>query len=170
MCPAILLHQDNAPVHTSRVVIDTVRGCGYELYPHPPYSPDLAPSDFHFFPKLTKYFQVQKFKDGDELTAAAEDWLADQDVEFHRSGINDWQTRWNKCMELEGDYVEKTKHYKSKYLALYIWSLNFFQTTFFWNYKWILKIKQYLFELLLTHRHRQSNTFLMFVILLIKIE
>ena len=52
----IMLHQDNAPVHTSRVAMDAVRECGYELLPHPPYSPDLAPSDFHLFPRLKNTF------------------------------------------------------------------------------------------------------------------
>ena len=41
------------------------------------------------------------------MTAAVEGWLGDQDVDFYRSGINDWKTRWDKCVELEGDYVEK---------------------------------------------------------------
>ena len=103
----IMLHQDNAPVHTSRVAMDAVRECGYELLPHPPYSPDLAPSDFHLFPRLKKHLRGRRFDDDGELTAAVEGWLGDQDVDFYRSGINDWKTRWDKCVELEGDYVEK---------------------------------------------------------------
>ena len=103
----IMLHQDNAPVHTSQVAMDAVRECGYELLPHPPYSPDLAPSDFHLFPRLKKHLRGRRFDDDGELTAAVEGWLGDQDVDFYRSGINDWKTRWDKCVELEGDYVEK---------------------------------------------------------------
>ena len=103
----IMLHQDNAQVHTSRVAMDAVRECGYELLPHPPYSPDLAPSDFHLFPRLKKHLRGRRFDDDGELTAAVEGWLGDQDVDFYRSGINDWKTRWDKCVELEGDYVEK---------------------------------------------------------------
>ena len=103
----IMLHQDNAPVHTSRVAMDAVRECGYELLPHPPYSPDLAPSDCHLFPRLKKHLRGRRFDDDGELTAAVEGWLGDQDVDFYRSGINDWKTRWDKCVELEGDYVEK---------------------------------------------------------------
>ena len=85
----IMLHQDNAPVHTSRVAMDAVRECGYELLPHPPYSPDLAPSDFHLFPRLKKHLRGRRFDDDGELTAAVEGWLGDQDVDFYRSGIND---------------------------------------------------------------------------------
>ncbi|XP_071102349.1 histone-lysine N-methyltransferase SETMAR-like [Haliotis cracherodii] len=103
----ILLHQDNAPVHTSRVAMTAVQDCGYDLLPHPPYSPDLAPSDFHLFPRLKKHLRGRRFEDDDELTAAVEGWLGDQNVDFYRSGITDWQTRWNKCVELGGDYVEK---------------------------------------------------------------
>ncbi|XP_048259394.1 histone-lysine N-methyltransferase SETMAR-like [Haliotis rufescens] len=95
----ILLHQDNAPVHTSRVAMTAV--------PHPHYSPDLAPSDFHLFPRMKKLLRGQRFEDDDELAAAVEGWLGDQNVDFYRSGISDWQTRWNKCVELGGDYVEK---------------------------------------------------------------
>ena len=103
----ILLHQDNAPIHTSRVAMEAVRECGYELLPHPPYSPDLAPSDFHLFPRLKKHIRGRRFQDDDELTTAVEGFLGDQDVEFFRSGINDWLTRWEKCVNVEGDYVEK---------------------------------------------------------------
>ena len=46
----VLLQQDNARVHTCKVAMDTVERNGYELIPHPAYSPDLAPSDFFQFP------------------------------------------------------------------------------------------------------------------------
>ena len=42
----VLLQQDNARVHTCKVAMDAVEWNGYELIPHPAYSPDLAPSDF----------------------------------------------------------------------------------------------------------------------------
>lgn len=44
-----LLHHDNAPAHTSSVAKAKLR---YELLPHPPCSPDLAPCDFFLFPNL----------------------------------------------------------------------------------------------------------------------
>ena len=50
----VLLQQDNARVHTCKVEMDAVERNGYELIPHPAYSPDLAPSDFFLFPNLEK--------------------------------------------------------------------------------------------------------------------
>ncbi|KAG5310509.1 SETMR methyltransferase, partial [Acromyrmex insinuator] len=43
--------QDNAPAHSSAVATaKLVYELRYELLPHPPYSPDLAPCDFFLFP------------------------------------------------------------------------------------------------------------------------
>ena len=41
----VLLLQDNAPAHTSQVAMAAATECGFEVLPHPPYSPDLAISD-----------------------------------------------------------------------------------------------------------------------------
>jgi histone-lysine N-methyltransferase SETMAR len=45
----ILFHHDNAPAHSARVTEDIMREFRWELLPHPPYRPDLAPSDFFLF-------------------------------------------------------------------------------------------------------------------------
>ena len=45
-------HQDNASVHNSILVTDYLTNMDIKTVPHPPYSPDLAPSDFCLFPKL----------------------------------------------------------------------------------------------------------------------
>ena len=37
----VLLLQDNAPAHTSQVAMTAATECGFEILPHPPYSPDM---------------------------------------------------------------------------------------------------------------------------------
>ena len=75
----ISIHQDNAAVHTSRVVMEAMHECDYELLPHPPYYPDLAPSSCHLFSRL-KILLGWRFDDDDELNAVVEGWVEDQDV------------------------------------------------------------------------------------------
>ena len=45
LAAGILLLHDNAPVHKSGVAQAAIRECKFEQLNHPPYSPDLAPSD-----------------------------------------------------------------------------------------------------------------------------
>ncbi|UYV79713.1 hypothetical protein LAZ67_18000385 [Cordylochernes scorpioides] len=52
----IVYHQDNAPSHRSLQAMATIYDSGFELLPHAPYSPDLAPSDFKLFPHLKNHF------------------------------------------------------------------------------------------------------------------
>ncbi|CAH2217932.1 jg1389 [Pararge aegeria aegeria] len=62
----VLLLQDNAPVHKSRVAMAALLTHGFESLIHPPYSPDLAPSDFYLFPNLKKDLKGRKFSDENE--------------------------------------------------------------------------------------------------------
>ena len=50
----ILLLLENARPHTVRATIDALETLKFEVLSHPPYSPDLVPSDFHFFPHLKR--------------------------------------------------------------------------------------------------------------------
>ena len=49
--------QDNAPSHTSQVCTVTARECGFKSLPHPPYTPDLTPTDSFLFPKLKSFLR-----------------------------------------------------------------------------------------------------------------
>ena len=41
----VLLLDDNAPAHMSQVAMTAGTECGFEILPHPTYSPDMSPSD-----------------------------------------------------------------------------------------------------------------------------
>ena len=102
----VLLQQDNARVHTCKVAMDAVERNGYELIPHPAYSPDLAPSDFFLFPNLNKDIRRLHFR-SDEVVTAVEEWVNGEDPDFFSSGLMALEHRWSKCITLEGNYIEK---------------------------------------------------------------
>ena len=102
----LLLH-DNAPAHTSHVAKAAVKDCGFVELPHPPYSPDLAPSDFFLFPNLKSALKGRRFADNEEVKDAFGEFFDDQDVGFFQQGIRMLKDRYRKCVELGGDYVEK---------------------------------------------------------------
>ena len=76
------IQQDNARVHTCKIAMDAVEWNGYELKPHPAYSPDLAPSDYFLFPNLKKDINGRHFRPKEEVVAAVEEWVRDKDPGF----------------------------------------------------------------------------------------
>jgi len=57
------------------------------LINHPPYSPDLAPNDFHLFIHINKFLGGKRFDDDDDLKDAVQKWLASQAAAFYEEGI-----------------------------------------------------------------------------------
>ena len=51
----ILLLHDNAQPHSAAQTQDLITSFKWEQMDHPPYSPDLAPSDYHLFLHLKKF-------------------------------------------------------------------------------------------------------------------
>ena len=51
---AVLFLHDNAPAHRTLATQKKLAYLGFQCLDHPPYSPDLAPSDYHLFPGLKK--------------------------------------------------------------------------------------------------------------------
>ncbi|GFN94047.1 histone-lysine N-methyltransferase SETMAR [Plakobranchus ocellatus] len=80
---------------------------GWEILPHPAHSPDLAPSDFHLFGPLKRHLGGMAFETEDDLISELRNWFDNLDVDFFRVGINSSLSRWQKCIDLHGDYVEK---------------------------------------------------------------
>jgi transposase len=69
------LFHDNARPHTAAHTVATLRALKFEVLKHPPYSPDLAPSDFHLFGHLKEHMLGQNFADDNEVMEAVQSWL-----------------------------------------------------------------------------------------------
>jgi histone-lysine N-methyltransferase SETMAR len=59
----VLLHHDNARPHTSLHTREAITNLQWTVLPHPPYSPDLAPSDYHLYSPLKDATNEKKFED-----------------------------------------------------------------------------------------------------------
>lgn len=103
----VLLQHDNARAHTANVTSSTITKLGWEVLVHPPYSPDLAPSDYHLFGPLKDHLGGTKFDTDEDVRNAVQKWLHTMPETFFSAGIRALPTRWKKCIEVQGDYVEK---------------------------------------------------------------
>ena len=61
--PEVMLLHDNARPHSANLTKNTIQEFGLEVIPHPPYSPDLEPSDFHLLRSLSNDLQGTSFPD-----------------------------------------------------------------------------------------------------------
>ena len=99
-------HQDHAPVHDSILVTDYLSKMGIKTVRQPPYSPDLAPSDFCLFPKLKEKLRGCCYEIIEEMKEAVTkviDTLTQED--FH-GAFQRWLERYNKCIAAGGAYLE----------------------------------------------------------------
>lgn len=98
---------DNAPIHTSIVSSATIDACGFHTLPHPPYSPDLAPSDFFLFNHLKKALRGQQFATKEELRDSVSEFFDGKDSKYFKKAFQDLVNRWKKCVAANGNYFEK---------------------------------------------------------------
>ncbi|KAL1446983.1 hypothetical protein WDU94_003680 [Cyamophila willieti] len=98
--------KDSAPAHTSAVSMAKLHESRYELLPHPPYYPDMAPCVYHLFPNLKKWLGGKKFSNDNEVKQAVNGYFEDLDQSTYKTDIQALEHRWTKCIALKGDYVE----------------------------------------------------------------
>jgi len=78
----VLFLHDNVPAQLALATQKKLAYLGFHFLDHPPYSPDLAPSDYHLFLGLIKTIESLPFFSDAEVIAAAETWLNGQPSEF----------------------------------------------------------------------------------------
>jgi len=102
----VLFLHNNAPAHRALATQKKLAYLGFQCLDNPPYSPDLAPLDYHLFPGLKKQLKGCHFSSDVEVIAATETWLDGQHSEFFLSSLQKLEQRVKNCTELCGEYVE----------------------------------------------------------------
>ncbi len=101
------LHMDNASPHTSRDTRLHMLFTRMRIIEHPPYSPDLVPSDFWLYPRLKKGLKGHRFPSMAALQDAAEEQIAGiSSQEYEECITHKWPMRWARCVFRDGDYFE----------------------------------------------------------------
>ncbi|KAG5325034.1 MOS1T transposase, partial [Pseudoatta argentina] len=102
---AILLH-DNARPHVAKPVKTYLETLKWEVLPHPLYSPDIAPSDFHLFRSMAHGLADRRFYSYEEAQKWIDSWIASKDMSFFRRGIHVLPERWEKVVSSDGQYFK----------------------------------------------------------------
>jgi len=103
----VVLQQDNARPHTSNQTLRHIQETlGWDLLPHPPYSPDIAPSDYHVFRSLKNFLRGKQFLNDEELENGVGQYFASKlGTDFFTRGIRKLPSRWRLVVMQRGDYL-----------------------------------------------------------------
>ena len=72
---------------------------------HPPYSPDLAPSDYYLFRSLQNSLNGKTFNDNEAVKSHLVQFFADKDRNFYERGIIKLPERLQKVIKQNGKYI-----------------------------------------------------------------
>ena len=102
----VLLHNNTRP-HTAARINALIKLFIWEIFDHPRHSPDLVPSDYRLFTKMKVWLATQRFHTNEELMVGVNNWLHNLAAPFFDEGLQKLVSRYDKCLNVNGNYVEK---------------------------------------------------------------
>jgi histone-lysine N-methyltransferase SETMAR len=101
----VFFHRDNARPHVSEMTQQKIKELNWEILEHPPYSPDLASSDYHLFRPLQNHINNKKFERFEEVNDAILAYFESKPRSFYKAGTEKLATRWETVIESNGNCI-----------------------------------------------------------------
>jgi hypothetical protein len=102
----VVLLNDSARPHPAACKNALIKLFNWEIFEHPSYCTDLAPSDYHLFTKMNFWLGTQRFHTNEELMDVVNNWLHNLEAPFFDEGFQKLVSRY-KCLYVDGNYMEK---------------------------------------------------------------
>lgn len=95
---------ENARPHKAFETKNKIKEFGWEVLPHPPYSPDLAPSDYYLIRSLHHFLKNREYQNRDQVQKDL-DFFSYQLEEFYREGLSKLMQQWQQVVDSGGEYL-----------------------------------------------------------------
>lgn len=99
----IIILDDNPTPHCTKKL---VKSYNWEALPHPPYSPDLAPSNYHLFTSMGHALNDSHFNSYKGVQKWLDERIAGKNEQIFLNRIHKLTEGWSKCVASEGKYFE----------------------------------------------------------------
>ena len=101
----VIFHHDNARPHSARITCYKIEELGWKKFPHPPYSLDIAPSDYHLFRSLQHFTDGKEYPSRAALETDLQYFYSSEHADFYKSGTNKLVKRWENVIHSDGYYI-----------------------------------------------------------------
>jgi hypothetical protein len=99
---------DSARRHIAKSMREKLLKLGWVTVPHPPYSPDLAPTDYHLYRSLSNHLHEKKFDDENYFQMDLLNFFGEKSQDFYERGILSLPERWRQVIDSNGAYIVKS--------------------------------------------------------------
>ena len=96
----------NARPHTTKASMKKLRQLGFNILSHPPYSPDISPSDFYLFHPMKDSIRDKDYTRQEEIVSDLTQWFAAKPNSFFSKAFQILPERWQNCINVCGDYFD----------------------------------------------------------------
>ena len=101
----ILLHS-NAQPRIIQPTLQKLNGLGYEVLSHLLHSPDLSPTDYHFFKHLNNFLYGECSHNQQEAENTFQELGEFWNMDFYATGINKIVSYWKTCVDYNSFYFD----------------------------------------------------------------
>lgn len=119
---SILIYHNYVQPHTFLAIHQEIHKLGWSVVPHPPYSPDLVPLNFHLFSPVKDSLCGQWSDNTDVVTVVVMKWVKQCTHEFLQRELKRWIQQWHKYIICHGDYVEQYNRGRFSLDTCVIWT------------------------------------------------
>lgn len=102
----VLLQHDNARPHVAKSTVKHINDFAWSVLPHPPYSPDLAPSDYALFRSLQHHLAGKTFTSSEDIENVLEQFFDSKPRSFYEKAIDGLPKRWQLVVDHCGSYFD----------------------------------------------------------------
>jgi hypothetical protein len=99
----VIIQHDNTQPKTANMTKVAIQELNWEILSHPPYSPNLAPSDYHLFCSPSNNLLGVSFNNDSELQNCLDDFFMVKRADFFKGGIRNLPERWEAVMNNGGE-------------------------------------------------------------------
>ena len=85
-------------------MLEKLKELVYKVLPHPPYSLDLSPMDYHLYKHLDSFLQGKGLHNQLEVENAFQEFVESWSMDFYATGVNKLISHWQKFVDYNGFY------------------------------------------------------------------